>query len=112
MYWGEVGGSTEIFEINLLRTWWVYIESRVSPLPPPPPKIPHNRHSFWLLLEGKGVVCQIHDWFWKPEANRQSTDFDPFWTVSYENRFSVIVPAIYCRKRDVIMKRRFWLADV
>ena len=24
------GGSTEIFEINLLRTWCVYTESRIS----------------------------------------------------------------------------------
>ena len=31
MYWGGGGGSTEIFEINLLQTWCVDMESRTSP---------------------------------------------------------------------------------
>ena len=58
------GGSIEIFEINLLRTWGVDTESRISP------KYAAMPHLFflwllwevflWLLWEGKGVVCQMH----------------------------------------------------
>ena len=39
MYKGG-GGSAKIFEINLLRTWCVYIESRISR------KMPHQAHLF------------------------------------------------------------------
>ena len=51
------GRSTEIFEINLLRTWCVYITSRKVV------KMLHKAHLFWLLLEGKvalrpGILVQ------------------------------------------------------
>ena len=36
----------------------VYIESRISP------KYAAYAPIFRLLLEGKGVVCPMHGWFW------------------------------------------------
>ena len=45
--------STEIFGINLLRIWCVYVESRISR------KMLHKTHLFWLLLEVKGCLSNV-----------------------------------------------------
>ena len=47
-------GSTEIFEINLRRTWGVDTERRIGR------KYAAYAPLFWLLLEGKDVVCPMH----------------------------------------------------
>ena len=51
---GGGGGATEIFEINLLRTWDVDTKGRISQ------KYYACAPLFWLFLEGKGVVCPMH----------------------------------------------------
>lgn len=56
--WKLYGGrASEIFEINLLRTWFVYIESAVSPISA-------------AQLEGYYDVYPKHGWFWKLLARR------------------------------------------
>ena len=59
MYNGVGGRSIGMFEINLLRTSCVDIECRIRP------KYAAYAPLFWLLLEGKDVVCPVHGWFWK-----------------------------------------------
>ena len=89
-----MGLSTEIFEIKLLRTWVVDIESRRSQ------NYAAYASLFLLLLKGKGFVCPMHGWSgnFRPEANWQYIDFDPFYTVRYGACLSGLPPFRYSAK--------------
>ena len=68
------GGSTEVFEINLLRTWDVYIESRISP------KSAAYAPLFGFCWMVKALSVQFMAGFgnFRPEGNYQCVDFDHF----------------------------------
>ena len=77
--------STEIFEINLLRTWDVDIESRISP------KYAAYAPRFFFFFffvcfcwmeRVLSVLCTAGFGNFRPEAKEQYFDFDPFYTIS------------------------------
>ena len=83
------GGSTEIFEINLLWTWCVYIESRISRKnAAQDPLI----LAFCWKVKLVSIQCMAGLGNFRLEANWQYIDFDPFYTVSYGKCFTVVLP--------------------
>ena len=77
------GGSAEIIKINLLRTWCVYIEGRISR------KKCRTRSTYFELLSTQCMaVLKTLD----QKQIGSALNLNPFYTVSYRKRFTVVLP--------------------